>query len=67
MQSFAVLCSYLVVSYKNLFLFPEKLNEVIVPEFTGDSYMLIPLHSNMAKQMSIEVWFLSQTHSGKSC
>ena len=47
------------------FFLSEKLKEMVVSEFSGDSFMAIPLPNNMAKQMSIEVWFLSQTRNGK--
>ncbi|KAK3607077.1 hypothetical protein CHS0354_039132 [Potamilus streckersoni] len=41
----------------------EKLERVFVPYFKGDSFMILPMEK-VAKQMSIEVWFLTLQPNG---
>ncbi|KAL3860973.1 hypothetical protein ACJMK2_007067, partial [Sinanodonta woodiana] len=41
----------------------EKLERVFVPYFKGDSFMILPVEK-VAKQMSIEVWFLTSQPNG---
>lgn len=45
--------------------FAEKLAEIEVPEFHGDSYLVLPISDNLSTQTSIEVWFLTKSVNGK--
>ncbi|XP_053379585.1 agrin-like isoform X3 [Mercenaria mercenaria] len=42
----------------------EKLAEIEVPEFRGDSYLVLPISDNLSTQTSIEVWFLTKSVNG---
>jgi hypothetical protein len=46
-------------------IFSEKLAEIEVPEFKGDSFLVLPVSDNLSTQTNIEVWFLTKASNGK--
>ncbi|XP_060593963.1 agrin-like isoform X4 [Ruditapes philippinarum] len=42
----------------------EKLAEIEVPEFGGDSFLVLPISDNLSEQTSIDIWFLTKSSNG---
>ncbi|KAL4221641.1 hypothetical protein ACF0H5_019897 [Mactra antiquata] len=42
----------------------EKLAEIEVPEFHGDSYLVLPISENLSTQTNIDVWLLTTSENG---
>ena len=50
-----------------VFVVSESMPQLFVPQFTGSSYMQIPLDdSAISKMMTIEVWFRPLRQNGQS-
>jgi len=45
-------------------LVPEKVPEVEIPEFHGDSYLILPVPENISEQTNIEIWLLTRNENG---
>ncbi|XP_052821289.1 agrin-like isoform X2 [Mya arenaria] len=42
----------------------EKVPEIEVPEFHGDSYLVLPVSDNISEQTNIEIWLLTRDDNG---
>jgi len=45
-------------------MFSERLPEFDVPEFHGDSYLLLPVSESLSQHTSIEIWFMTMEENG---